>query len=97
MSDIIETPEAIRKPLTGMLFMKDVAPLAPKEDGTPRSMGVLQVETDTTVVRVTDFSRQHENLVEGQPIKLVYEETQQMRNNHPVTYRNLISALQPEA
>lgn len=88
------TAPVVRKPLAGTLFMKEQVPLTPKEDGTPRVMGVLQVATDTDVVRVTDFSKQHENLVEGESIRLVYEETQQIRNDRPVTYRNLVSAIQ---
>lgn len=84
----------IRKPLTGTLFLKEQVALTPKEDGTPREMGVLQIATDTDVVRITDFSKQHENLVEGQVVRLVFEETHRVVNERPVTYRNLITAVQ---
>lgn len=86
--------EVAIKAVAGNLFMKDVAPLSPKDDGTPRQMGVIHVQTDAGVVRITDFSKQHEALVEGQPIKVVFEETQQMRGERLVTYRNLQSAVQ---
>lgn len=88
------TPEVITKPLSGVLFMKDAVTLAPREDGSERVMGVLQVATPNGVVRVTDFTKQHENLVEDQPIKLVYEETHQVRDERKVTFRNLVSAIQ---
>lgn len=94
MSNATEAPAARKVPLSGTLFMKETVALEPKADGTPREMGVLQIATDTDVVRVTDFSKQHENLVEGQSIKLVYEESNQMRDKRPVTYRNLITAVQ---
>ena len=90
----MSTP-TINKPLAGHLFMKERVELAPREDGTPRVMGVLQVATENDVIRVTDFSKQHENLVEGQPIKLVYEESVQTRDDRAVTYRNLVTAVQP--
>ncbi len=88
------TNEVAIKAIAGNLFMKDVAPLTPKEDGTPRHMGVIHIQTNDGVVRITDFSKQHEALVEGQPVKVVFEETQQMRGERLVTYRNLQSAVQ---
>lgn len=87
-------PQATKKPLVGTLFLKESVELTPKEDGTPRVMGVLQVATNDDVIRITDFSKQHENLVEGQNVRLVYEETVQMRDERPVTYRNLVTAVQ---
>lgn len=95
MNNTTATPApVVRKPLAGTLFMKEQVELAPKEDGTPRQMGVLQVVTSDDVVRITDFSRQHEGLVEGESIRLIFEETQQVRNDRPVTFRNLVSAIQ---
>lgn len=94
MSTTTNAPQGVKKPLAGTLFMKETVELAPKEDGTPRQMGVLQVATHDDVVRITDFSRQHEGLVEGESVKLVYEETTQLRDERPVTYRNLITAVQ---
>jgi hypothetical protein len=93
MSDTA-APQAVKKPLTGTLFLKETVELTPKEDGTARSMGVLQVATGDDVVRITDFSKQHENLVEGQQVRLVFEETHQVVNERPVTYRNLVTAVQ---
>lgn len=97
MSTPTAAPEAVKKSIAGTLFMKQAVELAPKEDGTPRVMGVLHVQSPEGVVRITDFSNQHRALVEDQPIKVVYEETQQVRNERPVTFRNLETALQPEA
>ena len=85
-------PAPAKKPLAGVLFMKESVELAPLEDGTPRNMGVLQIATHDDVIRVTDFSKQHENLVEGDRVRIVYEETTKDRNGYPVTYRNLVSA-----
>lgn len=98
MSTTINTPSAPaskKLPLVGTLFMKEAVQLTPKEDGTPRVMGVLQVATNDDVVRITDFSKQHENLVEGQQIKLVFEETHVPRDGGRVdVYRNLVTATQ---
>lgn len=91
------TPEIKIKAAAGNLFMKDVAPLQPDAEGNARSMGVLHVQTEDTVLRITDFSRQHENLVEGRPVKLVYSEVTKPEGERVVTYRNLNSAVQPEA
>lgn len=88
------TQIAHKKPLSGTLFLKETVALTPKEDGTPREMGVLQVATGDDVVRITDFSKQHQNLVEGESIRLVYEESVQMRDERAVTYRNLVTAVQ---
>lgn len=94
MSTTNTAPATRKVPLTGSLFMKETVTLEPKADGTPREMCVLQIATDSDVVRVTDFSKQHENLVEGQSIKLVFEESHQMRDERPVVYRNLVTAVQ---
>lgn len=89
-----EAPSVKKVPLVGTLFMKDAVQLAPKEDGTPRVMGVLQVAVADDVIRITDFSRQHENLIENAPIKLVYEETQVVKDGRVNVYRNLVTAIQ---
>ena len=90
------TPELKTKPLAGTIFMKDSVDLPAAEDGTERKMGVIHVQTSDDVVRITDFSRQHEGLVEGQPVKLVYTEVTQPKGERLVTYRNLVSAVQPQ-
>lgn len=86
--------EIKNKPLAGTLHMKDRVELAPKEDGTPRVMGVLHVATNDDVIRITDFSSQHENLVEGQTIRLVYRESEREVDGYTRTDRNLVSAVQ---
>lgn len=92
MSNATATPEATKHAIDGILRMKKTVALTPKEDGTERSMAILQIATENDVVRITDFSKQNEHLAKGDRVTVVYEETVGVKDGYPVTYRNLVDS-----